>query len=94
MVVLEEKRAKMEEPVAEDLVEEEVPAILGPQHHTLIIQIPMATGKQELTQTTIQTLEVLMVPMVLMAILEMHILTAALMAREDLSNILSSTLRG
>jgi len=94
MAVLEERQAEMEEPVAEDLVEEEVPAILGRQHHTLIIQIQMVTGKQELTQTTIQTLVVLMAPTVQMAILEMHIPTAGLMAREDPSNILSSTQRG
>lgn len=76
MGVLVERRAKMEEPGVEDLVEEEAPAILGLQHHTLIIQIPMATGKQELTQTTIQTLVELMAPTVLMAILEMHTPTA------------------
>jgi hypothetical protein len=84
----------MEEPVAEDLVEEEDPAILGRQHHTLIIQIPMVTGKQELTQTITQTLVVVMAPTVLMAILEMHIPTAGSMVRKDPSNTLSSTMPG
>ena len=94
MVVLEERQAETEEPVAEDLVEEEALAILGRQHHTHIIQIPMVTGKQDRTQTTTQTLVVLMAPTVLMAILEMHIHTVGLMARKDPSNTLSNTLLG
>ena len=94
MAVLEERPAETEEPVAEDLVEEEALAILGRLHHTHTIQIPMVTGKQERTQITTLTLVVLMAPTALMAILEMHIPTVGLMARKDPSNTLSSTLRG
>lgn len=70
----------MEELVAEDLVEEEVPAILGRQHHTLLIQIPMAKLTKNLIHSGTQTLVVVMAPTVLMAILEKHRPTAGLMA--------------
>ncbi len=90
----EERQAEMEELVAEGLEEEEAPVVLGRQHHTLIILMRMVTGKQELTQNTIQTLVVLMALTVLMAILEMHIPTAGWMPRKDHSNTLLSTLQG